>query len=207
MNRDNHPDELLLITDAKSNNFEFKSNKQIEEMDTILRSIFGCPFAYKIDYGKYGGFEGHKEVYTKDIAKELTAKGYRKIYDDHQRQCTCYALGCQMAESLKRDVAREIFDEIEKQLARYSHIHRYAEEARTPTEEYADGIPCEMVSVWEVISLNKNGWDDYETMNKLQDNIENIAKSRILKEFEEDIAELKKKYTESEKENAKSINL
>ena len=127
MNRDNHPDELLLITEPKSNNFEFKRNKQIkstdwlirgyteeeltrmkaeaikeaeaelrdkqiEEMDTILRSIFGCQFAYKIDFGKYGGFERHKEVYTKDIAKELTAKGYRKA----------------------EDVAREIFEEIEE---------------------------------------------------------------------------------------------
>ena len=96
-------------------------------------------------------------------------------------------------------MAAEIFEEIEKQLARYSHLHRYAEEAREVTEEYADGTPCEMTSVWEVISLHKNGWDDYETMNKLQDNIGNIEKSRLLKEFEGDIAELKKKYAEEEK--------
>lgn len=38
--------------------------------------------------------------------------GYRKIYDDHERQCTCYALGCQMAEELEKKVAREILDEI-----------------------------------------------------------------------------------------------
>jgi hypothetical protein len=42
--------------------------------------------------------------------------GYRKIYDDHQWQCTCYALGCQMAEELEKKVAREIFEEIEKRL-------------------------------------------------------------------------------------------
>ena len=99
------------------------------------------------------------------------------------------------------DVAEEIFAEIEKRLAMYSHLHRYAEEAEKVTEEYADGTPCEMTSVWEAISLHKNGWDDYETMCKLQDNIGNIEKSRLLKEFEGDIAELKKKYTESEKEN------
>lgn len=96
-------------------------------------------------------------------------------------------------------VAREIFEEIEKQLARYSHLHRYAEEARQVTEEFADGTPCEMTSVWDVLPLHKNGWDDYETMNKLQDNIGNIEKSRLLKEFEGNIAELKKKY-ESEGE-------
>ena len=47
-------------------------------------------------------------------AKRFYDAGYRKIYDDHQRQCTCYALGCQMAEELKRKVAREIFEEAEK---------------------------------------------------------------------------------------------
>ena len=97
---------------------------------------------------------------------------------------------------IKTEVAREIFEKIEEQIARYSHIHRYAEEARQSTEEYADGTPCEMLSVWEVLSLHKNGWDDYETMNQLEDNIGNIAKSYLLKELEGDIAELKNKYTE-----------
>lgn len=94
----------------------------------------------------------------------------------------------------KQEVAREIFEEIEKYLAMFSHIHKYAEEARQSNEEYADGTPCEMTSVWEVLSLHKNGWDDYETMCKLQDNIGNIEKSRLLAEFEKDIAELEKKY-------------
>jgi hypothetical protein len=97
-------------------------------------------------------------------------------------------------EQAKQEVAREIFEEIEKYLALFLHIHRYAEEAKHSTEEYADGTPCEMTSVWEVLSLHKNGWDDYETMCKLQDNIGNIEKSRLLKEIEGDFAELKKKY-------------
>lgn len=97
------------------------------------------------------------------------------------------------------EVAEEIFAEIEKVLAMYSHIHKYAEEARKVTEEYADGTPCEMQSVWDVIPLHKNGWDDYETMCQLQENIGSIEKSRLLKEFEVDIAQLKKKYTEDEK--------
>lgn len=97
-------------------------------------------------------------------------------------------------DQAKQDVAREIFEKIWKRLAMYSHIHKYAEEAKHSTEEYADGTPCEMTSVWEVLSLHKNGWDDYETMCKLQDNIGNIEKSRLLKEVESDLAELKKKY-------------
>ena len=94
------------------------------------------------------------------------------------------------------DIAREIFEKIEKRLAMYSHLHRYAKEAKEVTEEYADGSPVEMTSVWDACRLEHNGYDDYETMCKLQDNIGNIEKSRLLKEFEGDIAELKKKYTE-----------
>ncbi|MBO5663593.1 MAG: hypothetical protein J6V82_04445 [Clostridia bacterium] len=93
------------------------------------------------------------------------------------------------------DVSEQIFEEIEKRLSMYSHIHKYAEEAKKVTEEFADGTPCEMSSVWDAIALHKNGWDDYETMCQLQENIQNIDKSRLLKEFEGDIAELKKKYT------------
>lgn len=48
------------------------------------------------------------------LSEHLVDQGYRKIYDDNQRQCTCYALGCQMAEELERKVARGIFEEIEK---------------------------------------------------------------------------------------------
>ena len=96
----------------------------------------------------------------------------------------------------KSELAREIFDKIEKQLARYSHIHRYAEEAKEVTEEYADGSPVEMTSVWDACRLEHNGYDDYETMCKLQDNIGNIEKSRLLKEIEGDIDDFKKKYTE-----------
>ncbi len=96
------------------------------------------------------------------------------------------------------NLAREIFEEIEKRLAMYSHIHKYAEEANKVTEEYADGSPVEMTSVWDACRLEHNGYDDYETMCQLQDNIGNIEKSRLLKEFEVDIAQLKKKYTEGE---------
>ena len=57
-----------------------------------------------------------------EVAKALVNAGYRKISDDHQRQCTCYALGCQMAAGLKKDVAREIFEEIEKAHEECIHI-------------------------------------------------------------------------------------
>ena len=141
----------------------------------LITDVYRAKRVYEAEM-KTSEYRAENEEDFEFIGKALFARGYRKA----------------------PDVAREIFEEIEKQLARYSHLHRYAEEAREVTEEYADGTPCEMVSVWEVLSLHKNGWDDYETMNKLQDNIEDIAKSRLLKEFEGDIAELKKKYTEGE---------
>ena len=57
-------------------------------------------------------------------AKELYNAGYRKIYDDHQRQCTCYALGCQMAEQLKREVAEEIFADIHESINAETFHHK-----------------------------------------------------------------------------------
>ena len=63
-----------------------------------------------------------KEHPSHQLARLLVEDGYRKIYDDHQRQCTCYALGCQMAEQLKREVAREIFAEIETYMFYHENI-------------------------------------------------------------------------------------
>ena len=112
-------------------------DKQIEEMNEIIRKFFGSSFAYKIDYGKYGGYEGHKEVYTKDIAIALTAKGCRK----------------------SSDVAREIFEEIGKP------IHKWGKLAEQDNSDYG-----------ELAEL-------------------------ILSDIVASIAELKKKYTESEKDS------
>lgn len=47
------------------------------------------------------------------IAVELFAKGYRKIHDDHRKQISCYTLGCQEGDKIARQVAAEIFAEIE----------------------------------------------------------------------------------------------
>ena len=99
-----------------------------------------------------------------------------------------------IVEELKTAVVAEIFKKIEAQLARYSHLHKSAEEAYEVKDEYADGTPCEMTSIWHALDLHKKGWDDYETMHQLQENIRNIDKSRLLKEIEGDIAEIKKEF-------------
>ncbi len=105
------------------------------------------------------------------IADLLVGKGYRKISDDHQRQCTCYALGCQMAEELKEKVAREIFEEIEKNLnrktarskPRFEKLHRDEKD----------------LSIW-----------GYKDMGYFQGII------ATCEDLQDLIAELKKKYTE-----------
>ena len=98
----------------------------------------------------------------------------------------------------KADTVRKMQERAKKRLDMYSHIHRYAEEAKEVTEEYANGDPVEMVSVWDACRLEHNGYDDYETMCKLQENIENIAKSRLLREIEVDIDQIAKEMLEGE---------
>ena len=48
------------------------------------------------------------------IATDLYNKGYRKVDEDYAIQCTCYYLGCQMAEKIKEKVIAE-FKAIVKQ--------------------------------------------------------------------------------------------
>ena len=53
-------------------------DKQIEEMDTVLRAYLETSYVYKVEYAHYGGFDYHKAVFTEDIAKALYDAGYRK---------------------------------------------------------------------------------------------------------------------------------
>lgn len=50
---------------------------------------------------------------------------------------------------------KEFAEEITKIFVRYSHLHNYAEKARTETIESAEGNKIEMQSVWDVLSLKK----------------------------------------------------
>lgn len=95
-------------------------------------------------------------------------------------------------KKFKSESYKEFANKVDEILKRYAHLHKYADEARNNKEEYTDGTPMEMVSVWEVLSLKKWEMCDYEIMNTLQDNIENIAKERILTELEKDFMLLKK---------------
>lgn len=127
-----------------------------------------------------------------DTCKHLSQEECNKTTCAHCEAEALYNAGYRK----QSEVALEIVEKIERHLARFSHIHRYAEEAEKVTEEYADGSPVEMTSVWDACRLEHNGYDDYETMCKLQDNIQNIAMARLLKELEVDLAVLKKEITE-----------
>ena len=37
-----------------------------------------------------------------------------ELHDDHHKQVACYTLGCREGDKIRREVAREIFEEIEK---------------------------------------------------------------------------------------------
>ncbi len=84
--------------------------KQIEEMEIALREA-----QHELDKAWHEclhnkGTQPRREfLFTAQYLVEN--KGYRKIHDDNAIQCVCYALGCQAAEKIKAEVAREIFDD------------------------------------------------------------------------------------------------
>ena len=56
---------------------------QIEEIDELIREKFHGQVAYRMDIGKYGGFNGYTPLCTYDISKALYNAGYRKISEDN----------------------------------------------------------------------------------------------------------------------------
>ncbi len=93
------------------------------------------------------------------IATDLYNEGYRKVDEDYAIQCTCYALGCQMAETLKRKVAEEIFSEIEASISVYSYTtdgDTYDDDRVLDVLEWVDGKLDELKKKY-------TGGSDYET--------------------------------------------
>ena len=99
-------------------------------------------------------------------------------------------------KEVRPEIVKEFADKIDELLARYSHLHNNAENAKRDTIEAADGTDIEMQSVWDVFTLKNNKMAEYEEMNGLQKNIEVIAKERLLKEIEKDFRLLVKEMTE-----------
>ena len=99
-------------------------------------------------------------------------------------------------KTAKSEVIKEFAEKVDELLKRYSLIHEIAEIAMQDVIECEDGTTVEMQSVWDVHTLIKNEMSEYEEMYRLQDNIENIAKERLLKEIEKDLRLLIKEMAE-----------
>lgn len=88
--------------------------KQIDEM---AKDVASTPIGtVKPDLTLTEMGEVYKGEFILRIAKHLYTEGYRKIPDDHSKQVACYTLGCQEGDKIARQVAAEIFAEIETSL-------------------------------------------------------------------------------------------
>lgn len=160
--------------------------ERIEEMAREIES------AKRVLWNAVNRKDDSYDWHSRGIAQHLLGMGYRKIPEgsvvlSEKEKTDLYVEAWNKGFAHgRKETAREILTKIGKHLKRYSHIHKLAEEARESKEEYADGTPVEMCSVWEVITLKKNGYDDYETMHELEKNISNLALSRLLQELEKD---------------------
>ena len=139
------------------------------------------------------GQETLQKALAEKQAEIETLKNVKKENDVLQNNISAMAVTMKnSARETRHEAYKEFAEKVDEILKRYAHLHKYAEKARHSTEEYADGTPMEMVSVWEVLSLKKWEMCDYETMSTLQDNIETIEKARLLSELEKDFMLLKK---------------
>lgn len=127
-----------------------------------------------------------------------TLKAMIEAAEDHYNPLPFKGIFDERISEAKAEAIREFAEKIDQLLNRYSHLHKYADKARESTEEYDDGTPIEMVSVYEVLSLEKWEMVDYETMSELQGNIETIAKERLLSELEKHFREIVKEMTEGQ---------
>ena len=78
-----------------------------------IRSVCGCSAIDRDD-----AENAIMDCPTSDVAP----KG--EVHDDHHKQATCYALGCQEGDKIKQEVAREIFKEIDKAVERLYHGYK-----------------------------------------------------------------------------------
>ena len=102
----------------------------------------------------------------------------------------------ELIKRIRAEAYKEFAEKITEIFKLYSHLHSRADEARKDYIITADGTEIEMQSVWDVLTLKKNEMVEFDEMNTLQDNIESIAKERLLTELEKDFRLLAKEMTE-----------
>ena len=178
-------DALDLINRQKAENEELRSDKIIAEThERNARNLFtDCVKQLE---------EARVEIKElKDILEKVPTNAYDLQVEASEK----------LENQIKSEAIKEFAKKIDKILERYSAIHNSAEIAMQDVIE-CDNETIEMQSVWDVHTLIANEiGSEPEEMNRLQDNIETIAKERLLKEIEKDFRLLVKEMTESLKWN------
>lgn len=146
------------------------------------------------------GCVGHRFPYP--VCKQQVAKDARDLINRQKAEIEQLKEAYSVYEEttglkkVRAEAIKEFAEKIDQLLNRYSNLHKYADKVRHSMEDYPDGTPVKMVSVWEVLSLKKWEMVEYETMSELQGNIETIAKEFLLSELEKDFHLLIKEMTE-----------
>lgn len=161
-----------------------RQDTQIYDADINLKAMRGAANSYKMELERL-----KSEI---EEANEADRESEVQALKENKENVKLF---CEAINNAKSKAIKEFASKVDELLERYSHIHENAEIAMRDVIE-CDNEIIEMQSVWDVHTLIKNEMSEYEEMYRLQDNIENIAKERLLKEIEKDLRLLIKEMAE-----------
>jgi len=69
-------------------------DKQIEELDNLIRKHIERPYVFKPVFNKNGEKEGYTAVYTSHIAEDIYNAGYRKDEEKFREKAKFYYKKC-----------------------------------------------------------------------------------------------------------------
>lgn len=161
-----------------------RQDTQIYDADINLKAMRGAANSYKMELERL-----KSEI---EEANEADRKAETQALKESKENAKLF---CEAINHAKSEVVKAFTKKVDELLERYSVVHENAEIAMQDVIE-CDNETIEMQSVWDVHTLIKNEMSEYEEMYRLQDNIENIAKERLLKEIEKDLRLLIKEMAE-----------
>lgn len=142
--------------------------------------------------------------YFKQLKQQLAEKDkelskYKSYKTDDERIKDLTNLYSQYAEENKQ--LKQQLEEKDKELLEFKRnklyfellitrlqwLHKRADEYKEEKERFGIDEEISLSSVWDVLSLQKNNICEYEEMCELQEGIECIANSRLLKDIEHDL--------------------
>lgn len=179
--QDQHITELEAeIKELKINNIEiFEWSKKCEEENKILKE-----FVDKLDeeFGK-NVEPTLSEKADNIIALHRTNKRYCEIADEKIKELK------QQLEEKDKELLEFKKNKLyfELLITRLQWLHKKADEYKEEKERFGMDEEISLSSVWDVLSLQKNNVCEYEEMCELQEGIECIANSQLLKDIEHDL--------------------